>query len=41
METVRTSHQGFEQNRVEVIGTLLLSVVDGDEVSVVVDAQSL
>lgn len=36
-----TSHQSFKQDRVKVIRALLLSVVDGDEVSVLVNAQSL
>lgn len=36
-----TSYQSFKQDRVEVIRALLLSVVDGDEVSVLVNAQSL
>lgn len=36
-----TSHQSFKQDCVEVIRALLLSVVDGDEVSVLVNAQSL
>lgn len=36
-----TSHQSFKQDRVKVIRALLLSVVDSDEVSVLVNAQSL
>lgn len=40
-EVVCTSHQRFEQDCVKVIWALLLSVVDCDEVSVLVDAQSL
>lgn len=36
-----TSHQSFKQDRVKVIRALLLSVVDGDEVFVLVNAQSL
>lgn len=36
-----TSYKSFKQNGVKVIRALLLSVVDGDEVSVLVNAQSL
>lgn len=38
---MHTSHQSLEQHGVEVIGTLLLAMVDGNEVFVLVDTQSL
>lgn len=36
-----TSNQSFQDDCIKVIRALLLSVVDGDKVSVLVDAQSL